>query len=779
VTPKDKIPHYRIREKLIYFFPIQLLFVHLKKNMLLLSFWLLLFGMVTSAIGLKYGVPYLFLFPEYMGDVDFLSHLIVGIATGAFIMSFNISSYIVNGFRFPFLATLNRPFIKYCQNNFIIPFSFSVVYILALVQFQYHFEDVSVFQIALNVLGFVSGNLIFILVTGTYFIATNKTLFHFRKNAPSQDEALNPFQDLFSNQNKWENQKSLGKKEWKVATYISKFGRIRLARGSGHYKKATLEKVFAQNRINASYFQAGVLILLFILGLFNDYQALMIPAASSVLLFFTMLIMLASAFYSWFKGWTSIVFIALLLSANFLSTKNPLIYKNQAYGMNYDTVKADYSPKAIAAHQFNNQEFYLDVEHGIRQLENWKASTKEEKPVAVFLNVPGGGLRSAIWTMRSVDEANEHSNGGLWDNVVLISGSSGGMIGAAYLREYYWRKEQASTTLDMDSLILDMGMDKLNPVAATAVLNDVFFRFKSFQYGEHTYTRDRALAFENKLNRDTRGWLNRDLSDYRDLEFEGSMPMLILAPTISEDGRKLLISSQPISYLCRTRSESQMNENIEFSRMFEAQDADKLNFVTALRMSATFPYVFPSANLPSEPGIEILDAGIRDNYGMSNTLKFVYFFREWLSQNTSKVLIIQVRDKKKSDAIGPSTQPSIIEGITQPFGTFYNTILAVQDYQMDDQFRLAQDWYGGDLELVDLVLDRTENNPVSLSWHLTAREQKHIENAVGTDYNIEQYERIRGVLDGTSLGLLSDYDRFSEYGFELWTEYPDHHIQSR
>lgn len=741
-------PQYKLWEKLIFFFPVQLVFVHLKKNLILLCLWLLLFAIITKNISLKYGVPYLFLFPEYLGKVNLLSHALVGLCAGAFIMSFNISSYVVNGFRFPFLATLNRPFIKYCQNNFIIPLTFSVVYVVMLVLFQLRQEALPLLSIFWNVVGFMLGNLMFIAITGAYFAATNKNLFHFLPKRPitPKGEYINPVRDLFSNQKKWNRQHTGNRKEWKVVSYISAKGKIALARDSSHYSREMIERVYSQNRINASLFQFSILASLFVIGLFSESKWFMIPAASSVLLFFTMLIMLISACYSWFKGWTSIVMIALLVAINFISTKNTNIYKNQAYGLDYTVERAPYTPAAISEHQFNNQNLYLDVEHGLATLQQWKDKTGEDKPMAVFINVPGGGLRSAMWVCQSLGMANEASDGKLWNNAILISGSSGGMIGAAYLREYVYRTQQGLFAGNLDTIINDIGKDKLNAVAATAVLNDIFFRFKSFEYDGHTYTLDRARAFEEKLNADTRGWLNKPLEAYAKLESEAKMPMLLLAPTISDDGRKLLISSQPIAYLCHNTSEHQLNENLEFRRFFAKQGAERLNFLTALRMSATFPYVFPSANLPTSPEVEVLDAGIRDNFGMSNTLKYIYFFQDWLAKNTSGVLIVQVRDQEKIRENAKTSNPSILEGMTQPFGTFYNTILDVQDYQMDDQIRLARDWYAGEINVVDFVLNRSEANPISLSWHLTRDEADRVQNAINTDYNQHQLARLRQYL---------------------------------
>jgi hypothetical protein len=745
MTPKNNIPNFSIWEKAIYFFPVQLLFVHLKKNVLLLGFWVILFAIITKSFGLKYGVPYLFLYPEYLGQVGFLSHCIVGLSAGAFIMAFNISSYTVNGFRFPFLATLNRPFIKYCQNNFIIPISFSVAYLFTAASFQMIHEEETLSQVIQNMSGFLAGNVLFILMTAAYFSLTNKSAMFFRnKNTVVDKNFINPISDLFSNSRKWEHIQGKNKKEWKVATYIAAFGKIKIARDSSHYLKSTLEKVFQQNRINASLFQVSIIVVIFILGFLSNFDWIMIPSAASILLLFTMFIMLVSAFYSWFKGWTSLVLLTLIVALNLLSTQSTSVYKNQAYGLDYDRVPAQYSIDQISSMQLDSSQIRRDVNLGIERLENWKQQTGEEKPLAVFLNVPGGGLRSAIWTMKSVATANESTNGQLWENLVLISGSSGGMIGASYLREVL---NPVNKPISLEDAYNDMSKDKLNPVAATAVLNDVFFRFKSFQYQGKSYTRDRAKSFEEKLSTDTRGLLNKTLSQYFEREQSAKTPMLLLSPTISNDGRKLLISPLPISYLGEIRSRKETNENIEFTQFFKNHDPGNLSFLSALRMSATFPYVFPSANLPTKPEIEILDAGIRDNYGMTSTLRYIKTFRDWMSSNTSGIVIIQIRDQQKLQVDDPNKKKSLFESITQPFGTFYNTILNVQDYQLDDQIRMAGNWYEDDIEIIDLVLERSELNPISLSWHLTKKEKSRITDALQTTHNQYQFTYLKRLLN--------------------------------
>ena len=78
-----------------------------------------------------------------------------------------------------------------------------------------------------------------------------------------------------------------------------------------------------------------------------------------------------------------------------------------------------------------------------------------------------------------------------------------------------------------------------------------------------------------------------------------------------------------------------ITSGIDFLQFFKDQKAENLKILTALRMNASFPYVTPNLRLPSEPAIEVMDAGIADNFGISDALIFIYNFKDWISDNTS------------------------------------------------------------------------------------------------------------------------------------------------
>src|ERR1700722_5983625 len=160
-----KYPSFR---RVFYFFPLQLMLMTFKKNFYFILIWLFFFGIVTRSIGTKYGVPYLFLYPEYLNKVNFLSYLIFGFSCGGLIMAYNISSYVINSFRFPFLAALERPFYVYFLNNLPIPIAFIITYIIAVFHFRIN-DNAPTSLIALHVLGFVIGVINFMIITILYF----------------------------------------------------------------------------------------------------------------------------------------------------------------------------------------------------------------------------------------------------------------------------------------------------------------------------------------------------------------------------------------------------------------------------------------------------------------------------------------------------------------------------------------------------------------------------------------------------------------------------------
>lgn len=104
--------------------------------------------------------------------------------------------------------------------------------------------------------------------------------------------------------------------------------------------------------------------------------------------------------------------------------------------------------------------------------------------------------------------------------------------------------------------------------------------------------------------------MDKPIRAYAEVENQGIVPMVILTPTVVNDGRKVYIASRPVSFMNREllnlKDYNQIKvSGIDFQRFFKDQDSRNLRFLSALRMSATFPYITPNTTLPTLPPIEI------------------------------------------------------------------------------------------------------------------------------------------------------------------------------
>src|ERR1700742_3976995 len=146
----------RIIKAIYYFFPVQLLILQLRRHEILLIFWAILFSTVNGDFMSSYGAAALFLSPEYLGNVSPISTAYVGMPTGIFVMSWNITTFILFSRHFRFLATTTNPFLKYCINNILLPSIFLLFYLAKAIQFSINKELLPASSIILLSLGFLT-----------------------------------------------------------------------------------------------------------------------------------------------------------------------------------------------------------------------------------------------------------------------------------------------------------------------------------------------------------------------------------------------------------------------------------------------------------------------------------------------------------------------------------------------------------------------------------------------------------------------------------------------
>ncbi len=706
------------------FFPVQLFLLHIRRSHLLIVFWLLLFAFVGGFLAKNYGLSYLFLTPEYLDKVNFISYFIVGVAGGLFVMAFHISSYIYYSYRYPFLATLSRPLWKFSINNSVIPVLFIGFYIYRVVDLLIS-EGFDWMSIVVNVLGLAAGGLFTVLFSFSYFIGTLKTL-ELPEDGSKRSKALMPLQKIMIPEGK------IGSRsKTHINYYMSGPFKIKLTRHAGHYGKKVLLETIQQHHFSAAIYFLILILLVIGLSLVGNHEVFIIPAGASIFLIFSLYLMVTGAFYTRLKTWTVTIGLVVLFGLNYISGFERFASLNYAYGMNYDTKRADYSYENFEALTSDSLVKY-DKEQSLNILENWKAKQSSAKPKLVLVNVSGGGLRSALWVTKVIQEIDAAAEGAFYPAIHLISGSSGGMLGAAFLREVEYRHRHGflDVELQSDTLLTLMGKDLLNPVTFTLAVNDLFFRLKKVDYGPYTYPKDRGYTFDKRLNENTMGLLDRKFSEYKDLEYKSEMPQMVLAPTIVGDGRKLLMSPQGVSYLAFTRpyagiGRAKEHSGVEFSRLFADQDADNLSFLTALRMSASFPYITPLINMPSKPGLELIDAGVRDNEGFEHSLRYIFAHKKWIEENTSGVIIVQIKANRANEIPIKEERVTKLDKLTLPIGGVLKSFHNLQIYNKSLLMELSREELNMPIDIVRFSLINDDKD-VSLSWHLTNVEKESI-----------------------------------------------------
>ncbi len=741
----------------------QLLLLHLKKNQFLLLLWVLLFGVTSFQMGKVLGIPYLFLDPEYLGNVNFLSMAILGGAFGAFTMSYHITAYILDSHHFNFLGTIKRPFAHFCLNNSIIPFAFLVFYSYSFWRFQStHFlEGNPPPLIFSDLMGFFFGMILTTSLIFLYFFATNKDYVrHFVYNLDKNLKRVtlsrwNILSRLYG---------ARLSKKIRISNYWSFKPFLKDVIPNPRVDREAIIRVFDQNHFNALMLELLAFISIIILGYYRTNPVFQIPAAASGLLLGSLIIMFVGAFSYWLRGWAITFLIIFIVGINFFYKRGSFQKENVAIGMNYDVPAARYNVSVLDSLS-SDSVFTADRDSMLFILNNWRKKFPDSvDPKIIFIGTTGGGQRSAVWSLNVFQKIDSITQGKAFKNCFLITGASGGMIGASYFRELKRRQMNGVPIDPGDQRYLEnMAKDILNPIILTMTLSDWFLRFPKFdQTTESKIYRDRGYSFEDQLLYNTEHVLNKDVFGYKEDERNGELPLVLLGPTIINDGRKLFISPHNFSFMNRglPRVQKTINthiKSIEFQRFFSDQDPEKLKFVTALRMNATFPYITPNISLPSHPPMLIMDAGLSDNFGTIDATRFIWVFKDWIEANTSGVIMLRLRDNEKIREIKSRQYPSLFSKILNPISGLYTMWGEAQEMNNDAHLEYINSTLKKNIWVIDFEYDPKYHTDfkrkghdrwqrAALSWHLTKTEKQSLYKAIDAPRNIRSLKLLEKLL---------------------------------
>lgn len=356
-------------------------------------------------------------------------------------------------------------------------------------------------------------------------------------------------------------------------------------------------------------------------------------------------------------------------------------------------------------------------------LQGWRAylgkHCKEAKPKLIVLMTSGGGVRASVWTAAVLRELDRRRPCGYLQHVRVIGGASGGMVGAGYWVTQRMFADPKSYGEDLRGVTADA----LDSVARYLALRDVPALFIPARI------RDRGFALEEAWKKNAPG-MARPFKELRTYEESGVSPSLIYTPASLDDGRRVLVSNLDLDYMTRHAIDGHDPTRSAF-QFFERFGTDKLTVATAARMSASFPYVSSAAELPTTKLRRLGDAGYFDNYGGFVISSWLAQNRQWLVDNTSGVLVIQVRDSpvgagNRAIDAGPSNNrfARAFSELTAPIQGVASTRTKAMHFRTDFELATVAPLFGkGFVEQVEIELP---NGLAPLSWNLTERAAKAI-----------------------------------------------------
>ena len=385
--------------------------------------------------------------------------------------------------------------------------------------------------------------------------------------------------------------------------------------------------------------------------------------------------------------------------------------------------------------------------------------------IITVVTTSGGGIQASAWTTRVLAGLDTCVGRRFTDSIHLVTGASGGAVGAMYFLEALRRESQTGSN-DASGRELAATLERAHLAAAHSSLGAAAwgmaypdFRRLIFPVAIGNRMRDRAWATERAwlrhlllledaeiarrrripLDHHDQPWL----SDWAEAAQRGELPGVVFNGTFVEDGEPFFMSSLDLSTL-----------NFADHRSFDPTGVEHygatldIPIVTAARLASTFPFVTPVAHPElverdpdasqsgGEPDFEepdpwhVADGGYYDNFGtLPAALWLEHLHPDLAAQD--RVLLLRIDSFPTPTKTAPEHGPSVLSPLLAPL----QALLAVRDssqvLRSDIELDLLRrhftdandlsDASGTSLQILRIRPERADDEP-PLSWHLSARE---------------------------------------------------------
>jgi hypothetical protein len=330
----------------------------------------------------------------------------------------------------------------------------------------------------------------------------------------------------------------------------------------------------------------------------------------------------------------------------------------------------------------------------------------------IIVTAGGGGVHQAAWTAEVLAGLTQLWGRQFTDNLRLVSAVSGGSVGVMPYLEAFDdsghippERLAAVRAAPREPATADVWWGIAYPDTLRVVLP---LPLKRRLLGDF----DRGWALEQAWRRGTgHAGGAATMNDWRRSVAAGARPATAFNATVVESGQRAVLATYDIP-----------NRTAAMDLGAVTHDRD-IDVTTAVRLSASFPFVTPfaRANQP-EGSVHVADGGYWDNHGTVAALEWLDAARPALAAR--RILAIDIPPLNPPPAA--SGERSWVWQLTAPFATLGTVRIDGQRARNDIERNWLTRAAGVDVLGVTIAYDAKD---ASLSWHLTRRERCAIEAA--------------------------------------------------
>lgn len=332
-----------------------------------------------------------------------------------------------------------------------------------------------------------------------------------------------------------------------------------------------------------------------------------------------------------------------------------------------------------------------------------ESGRNEKKRTLVVVLAAGGGIQASAWTAQVLTGLDEIYGSDFTRSIGVISAVSGGSLGTMY---FVAIGDWSGTPFDETKRHLAREMSRASSLEAVGwglAFPDTMRFFMPFLMDPSV---DRGWAIEQAWRRqldrlpdlaDGRKHGDLRLRDWVEPTSRGQMPVVIFNATLVETGQRLVISPvrgypNPEYNAADPNEYPNAADPREFFQLYSSDDANP-RLPTAVRLSATFPYVSPICRPRRQPpdqrrDYHVADGGYVDNEGAYTVIDWIQSLfdhyrelekkRPGTAKPFDRILVIRIRPFPIHSIRDAQTNSGWLYGAIGPLTTMMNVREASQ-----------------------------------------------------------------------------------------------------